>query len=97
MSGLVTQLQKHGHLFTVTEFVTGKRQTRRKLLWFPHYRERILHVFFFSVREYALGAGDRQFESGHPEFFSFLRKDLYKLPANYRVESPLKCAQSVNC
>ena len=26
-------------------------------------------VIFFDAREYALGAGDRQFESGYPEFF----------------------------
>ena len=34
-------------------------------------------VIFFSAHEYALGAGDRQFESGHPENISLSQHDLF--------------------
>ena len=70
MSDLVNHLQEHGSQSTVNEFVNGSGQIHRSLIQLPLHREHIQLIFTFKIVEYALGAGDRQFESGHPDFLS---------------------------
>ena len=80
MSALFKQSRKRSRQLAVKEFVNGRRQTHANSIWFPQYRVQIQLIFFFSAREYALGAGDRQFESGHPEFY-FVALYTFTFPA----------------
>ena len=70
MSDLVNRIQKYGHQSTVNEFVNSSGQICDDLIWVSQYQEQIPLIHAVKNIGYALGAGDRQFESGHPDFLS---------------------------
>jgi hypothetical protein len=87
MSNLVTHFQKHGSQSNVNEFVNNNRQTSENLACFPGNREQIPLNVAKKNAGYALGAGDRQFESGHPDSYLFLynslQEEVFLCPARY--------------
>jgi hypothetical protein len=82
---------------SVNEFVNGRDDPKAESRWNTTDSGKILPKILYSRTEYALGARDRQFKSGHPDFFSFLCNDLPYLPSNFSVRTYLTRAQSVNC
>ena len=76
MTGPVSYLQKGCTRSTVNECVNTGGQTRKNSTCLPGFHGQIPLTPTAKTTRYALGAGDRQFESGHPEFNLFLYNGL---------------------
>ena len=91
MSGLINYLQKHGYRLTVNEFVNWSGQTHTNSAFSPHNYEQIWPIFTANTVRYALGAGDREFESPHPDYLLFCTASNYK-----RAQIPFSSHSSQN-
>ena len=78
MSGLCHLLRKYRYLFAVTEIMNFRGFPRCNSLWLPLYREETSLKSHREAPFIALGAGNRQFESGHPEYNLFLYLQLQR-------------------
>ena len=94
---IVTYNPKSRNASAVNEFVNGceTRTTisRPKRAATGHIRQNpALHD-----PSYALGAGDRQFKSGHPDFYFLLNKRIIILICCNSHRSPAAVNEFVNC